>query len=46
MRVRVAGGEARAQWAAAHHDPTARPTPGIPADICQLLAKSDGERVI
>ena len=47
LRVRVAGGRERvAQWAAAHHDPTAWPTPDIPAGICKLLAKADGERVI
>jgi hypothetical protein len=46
QRVVVSGGRERAaQWAAAHHDPTAWPTADIPVDVCRVLAAADGERV-
>jgi hypothetical protein len=46
LRVRVAGGRERvAQWAAAHHDASAWPTPAIAIEVCRLLAEADGERL-
>ncbi len=46
QRIRFVGGrELVAQWAAAHHDPSAWPTDEIPADVCRALARADGENV-
>jgi hypothetical protein len=46
VRVSVAGGRERvAQWAAAHHDASAWPTPDIPLDVCRILAEADGEKL-
>ncbi len=45
-RIRFAGGrEVAAQWAAAHHDPHRWPLVWLPAQMCELLAAADGERV-
>ena len=44
-RLEAAGARPEAiAWAAAHHRPEAWPPPGIPPEMCEILAAADGER--
>jgi hypothetical protein len=44
--IRVAGGRDEvATWAQIHHDPTRWAASPVPATVCRILARADGERL-